>query len=64
MRLRSQLKRALRGTFNRWSDKHLDRYITDHAYRFNRRDWEVLDRIADVVLEMEDRRLTYRELTA
>ena len=59
----SHLKRTYIGTYHYWSPEHLDRYVTEHSFRYNRRDGMVLDRMSEAAQSMEDRRLTWRELT-
>ena len=59
----SHLKRTYIGTYHYWSPEHLDRYVTEHSFRYNRRDRMVLDRMSEAAQSMEDRRLTWRELT-
>jgi len=59
----SNFKTWMRGTFNRYPDKHIQRYIEEYIFRFNRR-WN-LDNIFDKLLNRCVLRttITYAELT-
>ena len=59
----SHLKRTYIGTYHYWSPEHLDRYVTEHSFRYNRRKMHVTDRMAEAVEMMEGRSLSWRELT-
>ncbi len=59
----SLLKRCYIGTYHYWSPEHLDRYVTEHSFRYNRRKIHVTDRMAEAVELMEGRSLSWRELT-
>jgi len=60
----SNFKTWMRGTFNRYPDKHLQRYIEEYTFRFNRR-WN-LNNIFDKLLNRCVLRttITYAELSA
>lgn len=58
------LKRAHEGTFHHMSVKHLQRYVDEFACRHNIRDLDTIDMMRELVLRMEGKRLTYRELIA
>ncbi|MCY4571973.1 MAG: IS1595 family transposase [Gemmatimonadetes bacterium] len=60
----SHLKRTYVGTYHYWSPEHLDRYVTEYSFRYNRRKSHVTDRMAEAVELMEGRSLSWRELTA
>ncbi|MCY4289527.1 MAG: IS1595 family transposase [Aestuariivita sp.] len=60
----SMLKRAHKGTFHKMSVKHLQRYIYEFSGRHNVREWNTVDRMADVVANLVGKRLSYAELTA
>ena len=60
----SHLKRSVIGVYHWWSPEHLDRYVCEHTFRFNRRDCHVTERMADTAANMSGRRLPWRELTA
>lgn len=57
------LKRGYIGTYHRLSEKHLQKYADEFAYRHNARETDTIDQIKSVVKGMEGKRLTYRELT-
>ena len=57
-------KRAYKGTFHYLSPRHLDRYIQEFVARHNMRGLSVIDRMAEIFLSMEGRRLRYVDLTA
>ncbi len=57
----AMLKRAHKGTYHKFSVKHLDRYVIEFAGRYNLRN---LDTMISVVAKMEGKRLRYVELTA
>lgn len=56
-------KRQLIGTHHWVSKKHLQAYVDEMTFRFNRRDREEGDRVNDLLKQIEGR-LTYEELTA
>lgn len=59
----SLLRRGLRGTYVAVRPDHLEAYVDEQAYRFNRRkdsDWQRFDRLMHRVV---GRRLTYSDLT-
>ena len=60
----AMLKRAHKGTFHHFSEKHLARYVTEFAGRHNVRDADTADQMQDVVAGMVGKRLMYRELVA
>ena len=60
----SMLKRAHKGTFHKWSPKHLDRYVQEFAARHNLRDEDTIDIMTAVTTGMNGKRLRYRELIA
>lgn len=60
----SHLKRTYIGTYHWWSPEHLDRYLAEHTFRFNRRDCHVTDRMADAAANMNGQRLPWAELVA
>ena len=55
------LKRQIVGIHHWVSPKHLNRYATEMAWRFNRRDLRVTDRMNDLFASVEGR-LTYKAL--
>lgn len=59
----SVLKRGYVGTYHNMSYKHLPRYINEFAGRHNVRPLNTLVQMMKVIDNMEDTRLTYRELT-
>ena len=58
----SLLKRTWIGTYHYWSPEHLDRYVTEHSFRYNRRGVHVIERMADAAEMLDGQRLPYREL--
>ena len=55
------LKRACKGTFDKMSPKHLDRYVREFAGRHNLRDEDAIDIMASIATRMRGKRLRYRE---
>ena len=60
----AMLKRGYQGTFHHFSEKHLDRYISEFAGRHNSRDADTIDMMARVAQGMVGRRLMYRKLVS
>ena len=60
----AMLKRAHKGTFHHFSEKHLQRYVNEFAGRHNIRNADTLDQMRHVVARMVGKRLLYRDLTA
>lgn len=59
------VKRQYHGTHHHMSQKHLQRYIDEIAYRFNNRDEDMADVFADVVQRVSKRgKMSYKKLTA
>lgn len=58
------LKRQIIGHHHWVSPKHLDRYVGEMAYRFNRRDMSEGARMNGLLADTNGRRLRYRELIA
>ena len=58
------LKRAHKGTFHKFSPKHLDRYVSEFAGRHNIREHDTLDQMDAVASGMDGKRLRYRDLIA
>ena len=58
------LKRAHKGTFHKISSKHLDRYVTEFAFKHNHRSLDTVDQMKSVVSGMVGRRLRYPDLIA
>ncbi len=58
------LKRGYHGTYHHFSEKHLDRYVTEFSGRHNRRSADTLDQMAATVAGMVGKRLRYRDLVA
>jgi transposase-like protein len=59
------LKRGVMGSFHSISEKHLDRYVQEFAFRWNHRQSlgvEDLERAAAIVKASEGKRLTYRRI--
>jgi transposase-like protein len=58
------LKRGILGIYHHVSPKHLDRYVTEFAYRFNRREMGEGARVNDLLGHVSGKRLTYKALIA
>ena len=58
----SLLKRGYHGTFHQISPKHLDRYVTEFAGRYNDRPLDTIEQMGGMVRGMVGKRLTYEEL--
>ena len=58
------LKRGIHGTFHHISVKHLDRYVSEFAFRLNEGNVKVdtIDRMKSIVKNVGNKRLTYVEL--
>ena len=57
----SLLKRGINGTFHHVSEKHLDRYISEFAHRYN---WRMMDDVARTIKAIqgaEGKRLYYKQ---
>jgi transposase-like protein len=59
----SLLKRCLSGTYVAVSPAHLQRYLDEQCYRFNKRKGSDRTRFLEAMLSIVDKRLTYAELT-
>ena len=60
----SMLKRGYEGVFHSFSEKHLDRYVTEFAGRHNARSCHTLDMMRGLAAGMSGRRLRRRDLVA
>ena len=60
----SMLKRVHKGTFHKFSKKHLQRYVSKFSGRHNDRDANTVDQTGDIVSSMVGKRLRYRDLIA
>ena len=56
------LKRGYQGTFHHFSEKHLDRYVSEFAGRHNGRNANTIDMMRSVVSKMAGKRLRYDDL--
>lgn len=57
------LKRGVNGTFHHVSDQHLDRYVDEFVFRYNRRAVSDAERAMMAVKGIEGKRLYYKEPT-
>lgn len=55
------LKRGVTGTFHHVSEEHLDRYVDEFAFRYNRRDLTDGERAVDAIKKIGGKRLTYKK---
>jgi hypothetical protein len=60
----SHFKRQLVGVRHWVSEKHLDRYLSDFTFRFNRRKMGEGNRVDALIADASGRRLTYKALIA
>ncbi|MYG53679.1 MAG: transposase [Rhodospirillaceae bacterium] len=58
------LMRAHDGTFHKMSPKHLQRYVSEIAGKYNIQDSGTLGQIWDIVVRLVGRNLLYRDLIA
>ncbi len=59
----SLLKRGLGGTYVSVEPFHLFRYLDEQTFRYNKRDYTDLERVMTILRTVQDRRITYKELT-
>ena len=59
----SLLKRALHGTYVAVAPDHLDRYLDEQTFRFNKRKGNDASRFLEAMLSVDGKRLTYKALT-
>ena len=60
----SLLKRGYHGTYHHMSPKHLDRYVSEFAGRYNDRNSDTEDQMGNIVQGTVGKRLNYKELIA
>ena len=58
------LKRGYQGTFHHFSEKHLDRYVSEFAGHHNIRPLDTIDMMARIAGGIVRKRLRYRDLVA
>ena len=58
------LKRGIIGVYHHVSPKHLERYVTEFTYRYNRRAMGEGQRVNDLLGHVSGKRLTYKALVA
>ena len=58
------LKRGYQGTYHKFSEKHLGRYVGEFSGRHNVRDMDTADQMAIVARQTVGRRLRYCDLIA
>jgi transposase-like protein len=62
---RQLFKRGYHGVYHHMSKKHMQRYVDEYTFRFNRRAREMQSVFADVVMRVSDSaKLPYKQLTA
>jgi len=60
----AMLKRGYTGTFHKFSEKHLDRYVGEFAGRHSDRPLDTIDMMVAIAGRMVGKRLCYRDLIA
>ena len=58
----AMLKRGYQGTYHKFSEKHLDRYVREFAGRHNIRPQDTLDMMESIASGMDGKRLRYSDL--
>ncbi len=56
----SVFKRGMKGVYQHCKEKHLQRYINEFDFRYNRRDLTDAERASEALKGIEGKRLTYR----
>ncbi len=56
----SVFKRGMKGVYQHCKEKHLQRYLTEFDFRYNRRDLTDAERASEALKGIEGKRLTYR----
>ena len=60
----AMLRRGHDGTFHHFSEKHLDRYVSEFSGRHNMREADTVDMMAIIARQSVGRRLRYADLIA
>ncbi len=60
----SMLKRAHKGTYHKFSKKHLHRYVNEFVVRHNVREMDTIGQMEIIVAGMVGRRIMYKELVS
>ena len=58
----AMLKRGYVGTYHQFSEKHLDRYVTEFQGRHNHRPLDTITQMTKIVLAMDGKQLRYKDL--
>ena len=58
------LKRGYHGTYHQFSEKNLDRYVTEFEGRHNNRPMDTADQMSAMAQQMDGKRLTCADLVA
>ena len=58
------IKRAHKGTYHKFSKKHLNRYVLEFAGRHNIRELDTIDQMVSMVMDMVGNRIRYVDLIA
>ncbi len=56
----SVFKHGMKGVYQHCKEKHLQRYLTEFDFRYNRRDLTDTERASEALKGIEGKRLTYR----
>ncbi len=56
------VKRAHKGTYHKFSKKHLNRYVLEFAGRHNIRELDTMDQMSSIVSDMVGNRIRYIDL--
>lgn len=55
------MKHGVTGTFHHVSEEHLDRYVDEFAFRYNRRELTDGEQAVDALKKIGGKRMTYKK---